>query len=137
MRLSTRMVERPQVSAREQWRRDRAAALPMHTVFPSVASLQFDLRFEDCDGVSPVGQRHILHRAASAFFEFLCPYTNCSGKFDLAPLARVLVHDSSTRTTGSIVCAGHRSRDGVTSPPCAVRLVYVMEAAYLKSAEQV
>jgi hypothetical protein len=130
MRLSVRVVEHAPVSARERWRRDRAAAPALHAVFPAVASLSFDLKFEGTGKDAPAGQLHIFHPAAKAFFEFQCPYMNCNGKFDLRHIAQSLVENSSSRTAGAVECSGQRSRDGIDSPPCGVRLAYVIVAAY-------
>jgi hypothetical protein len=131
------MAERARVPARDQWRLDRAAAPPMHDIFPGVATLSFDLKFEDAASAPPAAQLHIFHPAATAFFEFLCPYTNCSGRFDLGRITQLLVEQSSAGTAGAMECQGTRSRDGVTSPPCGVRLVYVLSATYGSGTGQV
>jgi hypothetical protein len=71
-----------------------------------------------------------MHPPARAFFQFVCPYANCDGTFDLSPAARLVIEQSSLQSAGTLECPGTRSRDGVTRQACGIQLRYVISAEY-------
>jgi hypothetical protein len=130
LRIPSRVPEWARREHREQWRRDRAAAEPMRSVFPGVRLLQVELVFEDPEGRPPAAQAHALHPPARAFFEFPCPYGNCDGSFDLNEVVRRMMKTSSAHAAGAVECSGTRSRDGVTQQACGVHARYEISTQY-------
>lgn len=130
MRFQARNVE--QVTAREQWRRDRAAARTLRETYPSVTCVHVQLSFEQPAGPPPAAQAHVLHPPARAFFEFPCPYANCGGKFDLSTPARRTIERavaqiaSASRITGKVECTGERATGSGTKQPCGLWLTYTI-----------
>ncbi len=107
-------------------RRDRAAAPAMRALFPSIAQLRLELRFEGTAANIPVPQTHILHPAARAYFVFLCPYADCNGRFDLAAIVNAAVEDSLSRVEGLLECEGTRVGGHASRRLCHLHLHYVI-----------
>ncbi len=98
----------------------------MRTLFPSVAQLRLELRFEGSASNIPVPQTHILHPAARAYFVFLCPYADCDGRFDLGAIVSSAVEDSLARAEGQLECTGSRVGGHSSRRLCHLRLHYVI-----------
>ena len=111
-----------------QLRRDRAAAQALRVVFPEVRELRLELTFENPVSSSPAFQLHVLHPPARAFFEFLCPYADCSGQFDLAKAVAAALADPAHRAEGVLECAGLRARDHGPKRLCQLHLKYIVTA---------
>ena len=121
----------PQLSLREQLRRDRAAAQTLRSTFPLLGQIRIDLVFEDPNGVSPARQTHVLHPAARAFFEFPCPYSHCDGKFDLSRFARDAANQAGAQIAGTLECSGTRPRCNAARQPCGLLLSYGIASGLL------
>jgi hypothetical protein len=130
LRITSRVPEWARHEHREQWRRDRAAALPMRSAFPDVQLLHIELAFEDPEALPPAAQSHALYPPAPAFFTFPCPYANCAGSFDLSEIVRRMMKSSSSRASGSLDCSGTRTRDGVNHRACGVHVRYTISTQY-------
>lgn len=109
-------------------RRDRAAAPTLRAVYPSLAQLRIELRFDGSGGTLPVPQTHLLHPPARAFFVFPCPYADCDGQFDLAAAVSAALGGASLRTDGHMECAGQRAGGRASRRPCRLSLYYSITA---------
>ena len=105
---------------RERHRRGRLAAPTIRTRFPGLESLQLAFKFSDSASFLPSPQVTAFHPPAPAYFCFACPYSDCSGEFDLTTRVDVAVGSHESQTTGRVSCAGSRHR-GV---PCTLCLEY-------------
>lgn len=109
-------------------RRDRAAAPALRALIPSLAQLQFELRFEGVTGIVPVPQTHVLHPPAQAYFVFPCPYADCDGQFDLSAAVTAALAAPSLRAEGVSECAGLRAGNDASRRPCRLHLRYAVMA---------
>jgi hypothetical protein len=109
-------------------RRDRAAAPALRAVFPSLAQLRIELRFDGSGGTLPVPQTHVLHPPARAFFVFPCPYADCDGQFDLATAVSAALGAPALRSDGHLECAGQRAGGRASRRPCRLSLHYSITA---------
>jgi hypothetical protein len=130
MKLATLKPRAAQQRRQDIWRRDRAAAPTLRTGFPRVERIHFDLKFEDRSPYAPVGQSHVLHPAAQAFFFFPCPYADCDGRFDLDAVVKGALESSAQCVEGDLECSGHRARDRVSGLPCGLRLHFTIAAQF-------
>ncbi|HKE96621.1 MAG TPA: hypothetical protein VKB34_20090 [Povalibacter sp.] len=102
---------------RERHRHGRLAAPTVRTHFPGLESLQLAFEFRDNSGFLPSPQVTAFHPPASAYFCFACPYSDCSGEFDLTALVAGAVSSHESRTVGRLSCTGSRHR-GVACTLC-------------------
>ncbi len=130
MRTSSPTPESVHQERRERWRRDRAAAQTLRSAFPAIERVRVELKFHDLTAPAPGAQSHVMHPPARAFFEFPCPYSDCSGKFDLSAAATVAMTESAARAEGDLDCTGVRPQPGMTKQPCGVRLRYSIVAQH-------
>ena len=114
----------------EQLRRDRATAPALRTAFPTLKHLRIELSFQDSGSSVPTSQTHLLYPPAHAFFEYLCPYSDCDGQFDLDGAARAAVADATHRAGGVLECRGSRGQDAALRRPCLLQLTYEVTATY-------
>jgi hypothetical protein len=115
---------------RQRWLRDRAAAQTLRSAFPGVEQIRVQLTFRDTATLSPGAQSHLLHPAARAFFEFLCPHADCDGTFDLTAAAYSVMTDAASHAEGTLDCKGTRPRRGLMKGPCGVTARYTIAAQY-------
>jgi hypothetical protein len=113
---------------RERLRRDRAAALALRDVFPTVQQLHLQLMFQGSSATTPAMQTHTLHAAARAFFKFPCPYADCDGHFDLGAAIGAALADATRRATGALGCSGKRAVRVGEKELCQLHLNYVVTA---------
>jgi hypothetical protein len=109
---------------RERQRRDRAATQPLRVRFPQFTSLRLDFDFSDDGRFTPAPQVTVLHPPASAYFIFPCPYTDCDGEFNLAPVVDALASGEQASDEGQLQCSGHRSGSGQSRAACRLVLEY-------------
>jgi hypothetical protein len=107
----------------DRLRRNWAAAVTMRTAFPAVQQLRLELKFEGATVNPPVGQSHVLHPPARAFFTYPCPHADCDGQFDLTGAVSAALADPSHQAEGTVECSGMRSKQ-----PCLLRMVYTVSA---------
>jgi hypothetical protein len=132
MKLAVTTVARHE--RRERLRRERAAALALRVVYPTVAQLSLELMFESTTSSAPARQSHVLHPPARAFFEFPCPYADCDGQFDLTAAVNAALADPAHRAAGALECPGARARHIGSKEPCQLRLIYTVTATYQQNA---
>ena len=113
---------------RERQRRDRAATQAMRVRYPQFASLRLLFNFSDDGKFTPAPQVTVLHPPASAYFIFPCPYSDCDGEFNLAPVVDGLVNGGQTQDEGQMRCCGHRASAGATDVRCNLILEYTLQA---------
>jgi hypothetical protein len=136
MAISPRVPEWARSARKEQWRADRAAAETVRTAFPTLERIRVELVFEDADGPPPAAQLHMMHPPARAFFEFPCPYADCSGTFDLSSVVRLAMKRPGLQATGKLECAGARSHQGLTKSGCGVQVGYTIAGELQAPAEK-
>jgi len=111
---------------RDRLRRERLAAPLLRVLYPQVSQLRLQLNFDDGTASPPATQAHILHPPAPAFFQFPCPFADCSGRFDLgAPVAEMLAaarHETAHR----LACLGERAQHR----PCGLQLQCAIGVQY-------
>ena len=112
---------------------DRAAAQALRVTFPAVAQLRLELCFESDDAITPAPQAHVLHPPARAYFVFPCPYSDCSGRFDLNTAVQLAVQDPSHRSDGTMECTGLRAGHFPEKHRCQLRLHFTVTATYSPS----
>jgi hypothetical protein len=114
----------------DQFRRDRAAAPVLGAAFPTVEQVRIELKFEGPSSSTPTPQSHLLYPPARAFFEYLCPYWDCDGQFDLGVTVRATLADATHRAEGVLECQGSRIGDHGSRRPCLLRLSYEVTATF-------
>jgi len=107
---------------RERHRRARIAAPTIRTRFPGLSSLQLDFEFSDTTSFLPSPQVTVFHPPAPAYFCFACPYSDCTGEFDLTGMVDLAVSSRDPQASGQLACVGTRHR-GVA---CTLRLEYTI-----------
>jgi len=105
---------------RERHRRGRIAAPTIRARYPGLASLQIEFDFSDDSDFLPSPQVTVFHPPAPAFFSFACPYSDCSGEFNLTSTVDLAVSSHESHSSGRLACAGTRHR-GVA---CTLSLEY-------------
>jgi hypothetical protein len=128
VRYASARVGDGRAEMRERQRRDRAATQPLRIRFPQFASVQLDFDFSDDGQFTPAPRVTVLHPPATAYFIFPCPYSDCDGEFNLAPVVDALASGNQTRDEGQLRCSGHRSGPGQKRTPCHLVLEYDVHA---------
>jgi hypothetical protein len=113
---------------RERQRRDRAVTQSLRVRYPQFASLQLDFDFTDDGKFTPAPQVTVLHPPATAYFMYPCPYSDCDGEFNLAPVIDGLASAGKTQDEGQLRCSGHRASTGQSRTPCHLVLEYTVHA---------
>jgi hypothetical protein len=111
---------------RERQRRDRLATQTMRVRYPRVSSLRLDFDFSDSGDFTPAPQVTVLHPPATAYFIFPCPYSDCDGEFNLAPVVDGLVSGELKFDEGQMQCCGHRTGVGEKRASCHLVLEYTV-----------
>jgi hypothetical protein len=128
MRLARANPEAAGQDRADRLRRDRSAAQVLRAAFPAVQQIHLELKFEGAGRLTPASQSHKLHPPARAFFEFPCPYADCSGSFDLTAAVKVAMGDLARHSEGVVGCAGLRPHTYSSKQPCGLRLIYTVDA---------
>ena len=102
---------------RERHRRGRVAAPTIRTRYPDLKSLQLDFDFSDNTDFLPSPQVTVFHPPAPAYFCFACPYSDCSGEFNLTSVVDLAVSSRDSHSSGQLSCTGTRHR-GVACTLC-------------------
>jgi hypothetical protein len=113
---------------RERQRRTRAATPALRVRYPQLDALRLEFEFSDGGLFTPTPQVTVLHPPASAYFCFPCPFSDCSGEFDLNSAISGMLRDGQSDCAGQLRCQGHRSIDGKSAAPCVLMLDYRIEA---------
>ena len=113
---------------RERQRRDRAATQPLRLRYPQFSSLRLEFDLSDKGRFTPAPQVTVLHPPAAAYFIFPCPYTDCDGEFDLAPVIEELANGGEALDSGQLRCGGHRIGAGGMRISCELLLEYSVHA---------
>ena len=113
----------------DQLRHDRAAAGVLRAVFPALQQLRIELKFSGPGASPPTPQSHVLFPPARAFFEYPCPFADCSGQFDLTDAVRMAMSDATHRAQGVLECAGSRGGDEASRRPCSLHVAYEVSAS--------
>ena len=114
----------------EQLRRDRATAPVLRVAFPTLHHLRIELRFQGSGSSVPTPQTHMLYPPAHAFFEYLCPYADCDGQFDLDGAVRAALAEPTHRAEGVLECHGSRGQDPASRRACLLQLTYEVTATH-------
>jgi hypothetical protein len=116
------------VQMRERQRRDRASTPELRNQFPQFSALRLTFAFRDNGPFTPAPQLAVLHPPAPAYFVFPCPYSDCSGEFDLSAAVNGMVHSQQDSCAGQLRCSGHRSFERSVRADCSLTLEYQVEA---------
>jgi len=114
----------------ERLRIGRAAAQPLRSASPTAALVNVHLKFLPATAPLHAAQSLILYPAAKAYFAYPCPYGDCDGIYNLDSEASRALSGEKTRVTGTIECAGVRSREGLQRQPCGLRMSYTIAAKH-------
>ena len=113
----------------DQLRHDWAAARVLRAVFPTVEQLRIELTFAEPGLSTPTPQSYLLYPPARAFFEYPCPYSDCTGQFNLTGAVTAAMSNSAHQAEGVLECGG--SRGGEQSRrPCLLRVIYEVTASF-------
>lgn len=104
----------------------RAAAQTLRRVSPTAISVNVQLRFLPATAPAHVAQSFVLYPAAKAYFAYPCPYGDCSGIYDLDLEATRAIGQEKSRVTGTLECAGLRSRAGQAREQCGLQVKYMI-----------
>jgi hypothetical protein len=96
---------------RDRQRRTRAAAPAMRTRYPQLATLQVEFDFSDRTAFLPSPTVTVFHPPAQAYFCFACPYSDCSGEFNLTAAVDDMVTAEEISAEGQVRCTGKRHGD--------------------------
>jgi len=99
-------------------------------LFPDVEELTIELEFAHEFGWSPSNQLRILRPAALASFRYPCPFSGCSGWFDLDEPTQALLQSNEESLMSELYCTGVRPRDRTIGKPCKVHARYRIVATY-------
>lgn len=114
----------------ERLRKGRLSAQTLREASPETTLVNVQLKFLPIAAPPHAAQSFVLYPSARAFFSYPCPYGDCDGVYDLsAEAARALGREKS-RVTGTVECAGARSRDGLQAQPCGLRVSYTIGAQH-------
>jgi hypothetical protein len=113
---------------RERQRRDRAASQAMRARYPQFVSLRIEFDFSDSGRFTPAPQVTVLHPPATAYFVFPCPYSDCDGEFDLAPVVEGISDSGQMHVEGQLRCRGQRTGAHGERAECGLILEYAMYA---------
>ena len=113
---------------RERQRRDRAATQTIRTRYPQFVSLRLDFDFSDDGPFTPAPQVTVLHPPAAAYFIFPCPYSDCDGEFNLAPVVEEIANGGEALDDGQMRCCGQRIGANGKRISCGLVLEYRVQA---------
>jgi hypothetical protein len=137
MRITARKSSK--ITGRERLLLERTRSAPLRQLFPDVDQLCIELVFNDASAFTPSPQLHTLYPAASAFFRFACPCTDCDGDFDLSGAVTALLEGSAQRrridasSSGRMDCQGVRLRDMVGQKICPMQLKFRLVSAVMRT----
>ena len=118
----------------ERLRKGRDAAQTLRAAFPNAATVNVQLRFLPATAPLHAAQSFMLYPAARAYFSYPCPYGDCDGIYDLSTPAHQALGRKAGAVSGTLECAGVRSRDGLQRQPCGLRVSYTISAAQHEAA---
>jgi hypothetical protein len=125
------MSDRP-LDRYRQAREDRRRTPALREVSPHVEQVTVELSFVvqgEMEHYSP--QTHTFHPAATAFFEFPCPSSVCTGGgFDLGRVVSSLIARGGEQTSGVLDCLGQQSGDQYDGHRALLQLHYRLIVAY-------
>jgi hypothetical protein len=113
---------------RDRQRRARASMPELRVRFPKFHTLRIEFDFNDSGPFIPAAQATVLHPPAPAYFVFPCPYSDCSGEFDLSAAISDMEMAQQDRCEGQLQCSGQRSYENRVRAPCALVLEFQVEA---------
>jgi hypothetical protein len=116
------------VQMRERQSRDRAAMPDLRSRFPQFSALRLTFEFSGKGPFTPASQLAVLHPPAPAYFVFPCPYSDCSGEFDLSIPIASMATDRRGSCAGRLHCSGQRNLDSRIRAQCTLMLEFHVEA---------
>jgi hypothetical protein len=109
---------------RERQRRDRAVTQALRECYPQFASLRLEFDFSDDTKFTPAPQVTVLHPPATAYFIFPCPYSDCDGEFNLAPVVGEIANSGGLHDEGQMRCCGQRIGPNGERANCGLTLEF-------------
>jgi hypothetical protein len=102
----------------------------LRAAFPNAATVNVQLRFLPATAPLHAAQSFMLYPAARAYFSYPCPYGDCDGIYDLSTPAHQALGRKAGSVSGTLECAGVRSRDGLQRQPCGLRVSFTISAQH-------
>jgi hypothetical protein len=130
MRISRNKKKVATWDRRSELLKQRAASEALRAVCPDAELVSVELEFKSQAPVSHARQVHALYPPAKAHFVYPCPYGDCDGVYDLQSVALGALDRRGKRVSGSLKCAGNRSREGAGGVPCTLEVSYSIVARY-------
>jgi hypothetical protein len=114
----------------DRLRAGRAVAQTLRRVSPTALSVNVQLRFLPGAALVHAAQSFVLYPGAKAYFAYPCPYGDCTGIYNLDHEAGRAMAREKSRVTGTLECAGVRSRAGQPRERCGLQMRYVITAKH-------
>jgi hypothetical protein len=111
---------------KERMRRAREAAQTLRSAFPHATLVNIQLQFLPAAAPPHASQSFVMYPAARAFFEYPCPYGDCDGIYQLGAAAVQALGQGNSPVSGTLECAGVRSRDGLQRQACGLPVSYTI-----------
>ena len=129
------MADKPVDRYRQEHEHRRQAymsAPALREQFPHVEQIVLELAFTDQGGLNSYSaQVHTFSPAATAYFEFPCPSSVCTGGgFDLSRVVSSLIARGGKETSGRLDCQGQQSYDYRDMHRSLLQLEYRLSVAY-------
>jgi hypothetical protein len=128
MRISSRPKSQTTSTREERLREGRAAAATLRIAAPNATLLEVQLVFVPETAPLHAAQSITLYPSARAFFAYPCPYGDCDGIFDFNVEAHSTFERDAPEMSGTVMCSGYRSRDGLQRQPCGQWVRYRIRA---------
>ena len=128
----------PATNSRERLRQEFSRAAPMRAIYPGVAELRVEFRFQDDTERAPSAQTYAYFPPARGFFRFACPRHSCNGEFDLTGyISDLAAGDGGLKRTQCIClsCTGQRPLELHVHADCPIS-AYVLVSATLQIPER-
>lgn len=110
----------------DRLRAGRLAAQTLRRLSSTAMFVDVQLRFLPATAPAHVAQSFVLYPAAKAHFAYPCPYGDCSGIYNLDIEASRTIARQESGVTGTLECAGLRSRNGRPGEQCGLEVRYTI-----------
>jgi hypothetical protein len=106
---------------------------PLRACFPDVEELRVELEFAHESEVAPSPQVRVLYPSARLVLRYACPFSGCTGSFDLEGPVTEFLKGSAASFATDVRCTGIRPRKGSADLACAGHMKARVTARYVKA----
>jgi len=124
MRLSAPRKAAIPSDRRDVLRQARAAAPTLRVAYPRASLVRVELAFQETSRPEHTPQGFSIYPPAKAHFVYACPFGDCDGVYDLNAITLEALARGSGSARGTLICSGHRSRDGKLGCSCDLTASY-------------